>query len=282
MPLPQVTNTLIRSEWITDILGLLLNVLYSIAIILAAITIAKWLQKRILRIAAHHPALDPTLFGFLGNLIKYLILAFAIIFVLNRFGIQTTSLVALIGAAGLAIGLALQGTLTNLAAGVMLILFRPFRVGDTIDAASQSGTVQEISLFSTELKTYDGIQIIVPNSNIWSSSITNYSANPVRMIDLTISVAYSADLKKASQILQDIADNEPRVLTDPAPFIKVKALADSSVDFYFRLWTLSADWGAVQCDVRERVKLAFDDAGIDIPFPTRSIMLEHISNDTKA
>lgn len=257
-----------------------LNVLYAIVILLVALMVSGWARRKITAAGEKHARLDPTLFGFLGNLAKYAVLAMAVIFVLNRFGIQTTSLVALIGAAGLAIGLALQGTLSNLAAGVMIILFRPFRVGHYIEAGSEAGTVREISLFYTELKTYDGLQIIVPNGDIWASAITNYSVNDTRMIDLTVGVAYDADLKRAETILRRIAESDPRSLPDPAPFVKVKSLGDSSVDFVYRVWTKTSDYWVTRCEMTEAIKLEFDKAGIGIPFPTRTLVLESGAGET--
>lgn len=270
-------NTL--EDWFTEdrvnaAIALALNVAYAIAIIMVALFVAGWVKTRIVNVAQRHPKLDPTLFGFVANLGKYLILVFAATFVLNRFGIQTTSLVALIGAAGLAIGLALQGTLTNLAAGVMIVMFRPFRVGDAITAAGQSGTVQEISLFFTELKTYDGVQVILPNGDVWAKAITNYSVNPIRMIDLTVGVSYNSDLKAASRTLTRVATSDPRVLADPEPFVKVKELGGSSVDFVFRVWVKRADWWVTKCEMTEQIKLELDAAGVEIPFPTQTLIMD--------
>lgn len=269
-------------DWITQdridaALALALNVIYAIVILTIALFLSGWLRGRINALAANHPRLDPTLFSFLGNIAKYLILVLAIIFILSRFGIQTTSLVALIGAAGLAIGLALQGTLSNLAAGVMIVLFRPFRVGDFIEAGDESGTVREISLFSTELRTYDGLQVIVPNSDIWSSAITNYSTNPQRMIDLTVGVAYDTDLRQAREVLSGVLAADARILPDPPPFVKVKDLGDSAVTIHVRGWVNRADFFDTKCDVTEAVKTALDGAGIEIPFPTQTLVVDRDS-----
>ena len=257
---------------IGNVLPFVLNLFYAIVILLVAMIFAAWVRRRIFALAAKHPRLDATLFHFLANLTRYLILAITIIFVLGRFGIQTTSLVAMLGAAGLAVGLALQGTLSNLASGVMLLAFRPFRIGDLIEGAGQFGVVQGISLFVTELKTYDGIKVIVSNSELWSSAIKNYSANPIRMIDITVGVSYASDLKRASAVLNTLAQSDKRILEDPAPFIKVKNLGDSSVDFCFRVWVDTPEWWVTQCELTEGIKLALDEAGIDIPFPTRTLV----------
>lgn len=267
-------DSLITQERIDTALAFALNLIYVAAIAIATFVVAGWLRRRITALAARHPRLDPTLFGFLGNLVKYFVLAMGAIFVLNRFGIQTASLVAVIGAAGLAIGLALQGTLSNLAAGVMIVLFRPFRVGQYIEAGDCTGTVVEIALFYTELRTYDGLQIIVPNGDIWSSSIKNYSANETRMIDLQLGVSYDTDLRRARAALERIAASDPRILAEPAPFIKVKELGDSSVDFVFRVWSKSSDWWALKCDLTEEIKGEFDANEIGIPFPTRTLVVE--------
>jgi small conductance mechanosensitive channel len=267
----QVT-ALLNEPHVIALVAVAANVVYAIVIIVAAILFSGWVRRRIVALAQRHHRVDATLFGFLGSLAQYAVLAFAAVFVLNRFGIQTTSLVALIGAAGLAIGLALQGTLSNLAAGVMLILFRPFRAGDYIAAGGNSGTVKEITLFYTELATPENVQVIVPNSDIWSSSITNYSVNPTRRVDLTVGVSYDSDLKKVDRVLNELVAAEGRGLAEPAPFIKLVNLGDFSVDFAVRVWVNRTDWWDTKCDLTRAVKDRFDSEGIDIPFPTRTLV----------
>ena len=274
-------NGLVTDERVTLAIAMALNVIYAIVIFAVALMVAGWARRRVEAFARRHPRVDATLFGFLGNVVKYTIMVMALIFVLSRFGIQTASLVAVIGAAGLAIGLALQGTLSNLAAGVMLVLFRPFRVGDYIEAGGQAGSVREISLFYTELASFDGLQVILPNSDIWSSAIKNYSANPTRMMDLTIGVSYGSDLQTAQEVLERIAHGDPRALQDPAPFVKVKELGASSVDFVFRVWANRADWWALKCDLTRRIKEEFDAAGVDIPFPTQTLVYDPPSAPAK-
>ena len=275
-------DTWVTQERIDYALGLAMNVLYAIVIIIVALIVAGWVRRRILRFSDNHPRMDATLFGFLGSLAKYAVLTVAAIFVLNRFGIQTTSLVALIGAAGLAIGLALQGTLSNFAAGVMLILFRPFRAGDFVDVAGQSGTVREVSLFFTEFATPDNVQVIIPNGQIWSSAITNYSVNPTRRVDLTFGVSYDSDLKKVDRVLNDIIAADTRIHADPAPFVKVTNLGDSSVDFTLRVWVDRADWWDVTCDLKRVVMDRFGADGIDIPFPTRTLIQQSGADEQAA
>jgi len=229
-------------------------------------------RRRIVAIGGRNKHLDVTLFNFLGNIVRYLILAFASLFVLNTFGIQTTSLVALIGAAGLAIGLALQGTLSNVAAGVMIILFRPIKIGDFVQVSGVSGTVKDISLNYTELADAGNVQVIVPNAQVWGNTITNFSVNQTRRAEWIFGVGYGADLKLAEQVIRDTILSDPRSLADPAPFLQVNNLGDFSVDFLCRVWVKSSDYFQYQADMKRQVKEALDKAGIDIPFPTRTVL----------
>jgi len=244
-----------------------LNILMAIAIIVIAYIFAGFVKKIITRIANSNEALDDTLFEFLGSLARYIILAFAGIMVLERFGITTTSIVALIGAAGLAVGLALQGTLTNLAAGVMLLLFRPFRVGDFIDGAGVFGKVESITLFTTDLSTFDNQHIIVPNSELWGTKIINHSHHPVRGVDLTFSVGYGADLEKAKATILKAVNANEHVLSDPAPWIAVDALSSSSVDIIVRPFCQGEHYFDVRYALPQAVKQELNKAKIEIPFP---------------
>jgi small conductance mechanosensitive channel len=251
---------------------LTLDVLAAIAIVIVMFWAAKFVKGRINKIGLKHEELDNTLFLFLGKIAYFLVLIFGGTVILGRFGIPTTSIVALLGAAGLAIGLALQGTLSNFAAGVMMIVFRPFKVGDYISVSGASGTVVQISIFTTELVTPDNVQIIVPNGQIWGSAITNYSAHETRRVDFVFGVSYDADLKKTDKILQDLLKSDPRIHQDPAPFVKIGTLNDSSVDFTIRVWCSAADYWDIKFDTTRSVKDAFDKNGIDIPFPTRMLI----------
>lgn len=255
------------------IITLLINIVIACAIVFVAIWISNFVSRKIREWGKQHAQLDETLFGFAASLVRYTILAFAGVFVLAQFGVQTTSLVAIIGAAGLAIGLALQGTLSNLAAGVMLLGFRPFKVGDFIEAAGQSGTVSEIGLFTVILNTPDNVQITVPNSDIWSSAIKNYSVHDTRRVDMIFGVSYDSDLKKAETILRKLIKDDERVIDNPEPFVKVTNLGDSSVDFTVRIWCESADYWDLKFDYTRGVKEAFDKGNIDIPYPT-SVQIE--------
>ncbi|GGA16939.1 mechanosensitive ion channel family protein [Neptunicoccus cionae] len=256
-------------EWIV---ALLLNVLYAGLILAAAIWFGGVLQRYIASYAKKHEKIDDMLFSFLGSVARYALLAFAVIFVLARFGIQTASLVAVIGAAGLAIGLALQGTLANLAAGVMLVVFRPFKIGDFVEIGGFSGTVVDVSLFTTELATTDNVQIILPNGEVFGTAIKNYSYHDTRRVDLVLGVSYNTDLKKAESVIKGLVEADERINDLPAPFVKVTNLGDSSVDFTIRAWTDAADFWDVKFDLTRKAKDAFDEAGIDIPFPTRTIV----------
>ncbi|MEE4346086.1 MAG: mechanosensitive ion channel domain-containing protein [Paracoccaceae bacterium] len=248
------------------------SVVGALAIVLGGFIIAGWARNRVIGLTRRYRRLDATLFSFLGNILRYIILAFTTLFVLNTFGIQTTSIVAVIGAAGLAIGLALQGTLSNVAAGVMIILFRPFKNGDFVEVAGEMGTVQEISLNFTELSSLGNVQVIIPNSQIWGNVITNYSAYDTRRAEWVFGVSYGADLKKTEQIIHDTIMADPRSKTDPAPFVQVNNLGDFSVDFLVRVWCASGDYFQYQADMKRAVKEALDAGGIEIPFPTRTMI----------
>lgn len=225
--------------------------------------------------------LDETLVIFVVAILRALLLLFVIIASLSQLGIDTTSLIALIGAAGLAIGLSLQNSLSNFAAGVMLITFRPFIKGNFVDAAGAMGTVEKISIFTTTMTTPDNKEIIIPNGAIMSGNITNFSAKPTRRVDMTFGISYDDDLRLARSILQDIVNEDPRVLKDPAPAVMVGALADSSVNFLVRPWVNSADYWPVFWHTTESVKLRFDEAGITIPFPQRELHITRLETVTE-
>ena len=252
--------------------GVLGNILAALLILLAGMFVAGWARKRIMAVGSRFEQLDNTLFNFLANITRYVILGFAFLFVLNTFGIQTTSFVAVIGAAGLAVGLALQGTLSNVAAGVMIILFRPFKLGDFVEVGGQMGTVKDISLNFIELATAANVQVIVPNAQVWGNTITNYSVYSTRRAEWLFGVGYGADLKKAEAIIRRVVLEDPRALAEPAPFIQVNNLGDFSVDFLVRVWCNSGDLFQFQADMKRAVKEAFDAEGIDIPFPTQTVI----------
>ncbi|MEM8655064.1 MAG: mechanosensitive ion channel domain-containing protein [Pseudomonadota bacterium] len=248
------------------------SVLGAIAILLVGWTMGAWLGRRVRKIGLNHAHLDDTLFNFLGSIVRYVVLGFTVLIVLNTFGVQTTSIVAAVGAAGLAIGLALQGTLSNVAAGVMLILFRPLKIGDFVDVAGKMGTVKDVTLNFTELASIGNVQVIIPNSEVWGNVIENYSIYPTRRAEWTFGVGYGVNLKQAEEVIRDTIMSDERSKTDPEPFIQVNNLGDSSVDFLVRVWCDSADYFQYQADMKRKVKEALDSAGVDIPFPTRTLV----------
>lgn len=249
------------------------NVLIALVILIIGFWIAGRVGAVVRGIGKQHEKLDDTLFNFLGSLARYVVLAFVIIAVLNRFGVETTSIVALLGAAGLAVGLALQGAMSNLAAGVMLMIFRPYKVGDFIDAAGNFGNVEEITLFTTVLRTFDHQQIIIPNGKIWGEQIVNHSHHEVRGVELTFGVSYDTDIDKAREVILNVFKNHEHILDDPAPVVVVSTLNDSSVDFAVRPFVKGEHWFDVRFSVPELVKKALDEAGIEIPFPHQKVIL---------
>jgi len=260
---------LLTLEFLASAVG---SILAALAIIFVGFFVAGWAKRRIASIGGKHAHLDVTLFNFLGNVIRYVIIGFAFLFVLNTFGVQTTSVVAVIGAAGLAIGLALQGTLSNVAAGVMIVFFRPIKVGDFVEVSGQMGTVKEITLNFTELASLGNVQIIIPNSQVWGNTITNYSSYDTRRAEWIFGVGYGANLKLAEDTIRQTILSDPRAKLEPEPFIQVNNLGDFSVDFLVRVWCGSSDYFAFQADMKRKVKEALDSAGVDIPFPTRTLI----------
>ena len=260
---------LLTAEFIAGVAG---SVIAAIAILIIGFAIAGWAARRTAKLGASYPQLDDTLFKFLGSCLRYVIICFTVLFVLNTFGIQTTSLVAVIGAAGLAIGLALQGTLSNVAAGVMIIFFRPIKLGDFVEIAGQMGTVRDVTLNYIELASANNVQVIIPNSVVWGDTIVNYSSYPTRRAEWAFGVGYGANLADAERIIIDTIMADPRSHKNPAPFIQVNNLNASSVDFLVRVWCNSADYFAYQTDMTRQVKEALDAGGIEIPFPTQTII----------
>ncbi len=242
----------------------------AIVILIAGRFLAKIVRSAVQRVLKKSKV-DELLISFVGSLSYMALLAFVIIAALNQVGIQTTSFVAIIGAAGLAIGLALQGALSNFAAGVLMLIFRPFKNSDYIEGGGVSGTVEQIQIFTTELLTPDNKLVIIPNSNMMGGNITNYSANKTRRIDLVIGVSYSDDLLKVKQVLNNILANEPLLLKEPAATVAVAELGDSSVNLVVRPWVKTQDYWKVRFQLVEDIKLGFDLEGISIPFPQHDV-----------
>jgi small conductance mechanosensitive channel len=220
--------------------------------------------------------MDITLRRFVANLARMLLMLFVIIAAIHQLGIQTASLIALLGAAGLAVGLALQGSLSNLAAGVLIVLFRPYKVGDWIEGGGVSGAVEEVQILTTVLKTGDNKRVIIPNSQIMGTTITNYSANETRRVDLVVGVSYGDDLDKVRTELEGLVAADERILKDPTVTIAVSELADSSVNFVLRPWVKTADYWGVYFDLTEAIKKRFDEVGISIPFPQRDVHIHSV------
>ena len=247
-----------------------LKVIAALAIFIIGRWVAKLVRRGVRRML-EKAGTDEIIVGFVGSIAYIALLAFVIVAALGQLGIQTTSFIAILGAAGLAIGLALQGSLANFAAGFLMIMFRPFKVGDFIEGAGVAGVVETIQIFTTTLKTGDNKTIIIPNAKLSGDNIVNYSAKETRRVDMTVGVAYDADLSKVKATLNDILGKDERILAEPAPMVAVAELADSSVNFVVRAWVKSGDYWGVKFDTTETIKLRFDEEGIGIPFPQHDI-----------
>lgn len=247
------------------------SIVGALIILFAGYFLSGLVGRSIYRALRRFKGFDETLRKFFATTARYVILVLVGVTVLAQFGVQTASIIAALGAAGLAIGLALQGTLQNIAAGIMLLALRPFRVGEAVDAGGISGTVQEIGLFATEMSTGDGVFMLVPNSQLWNTPVTNFSRNATRAHNLTFRIGYGDDIEKAQAIIRDMVVPDPRVLAEPAPHIYVSALADSAVNITIRYWAQTANWWQAQLDFTKSVKQAFDEAGISIPLPQQEV-----------
>jgi len=257
------------------LIALLTNIVIAAAILFGGIWLAKQIKKYVV-LMMERRNVDALLASFSSNIVYVALVAFVVIAALSQLGIQTTSFIAIIGAAGLAIGLALQSSLSNFASGVMIIAFRPFKVGDFIEAGGVAGVVEGIQIFSTQMRTGDNKAIIVPNSNITGSNITNYSAKDTRRVDMVFGIGYDDDIKKAKDVLMELINDDDRILKDPEPLVAVSELADSSVNFVVRPWVKAADYWGVMFDFTEAVKLRFDKEGISIPYPQQDLHLHKV------
>jgi len=251
---------------------------YSVKLIAAILIfiIGKWLAGRVSKMTARlleKSKVDITLTRFLENILYYILMVVVIISAASQMGINTTSFLTIVGAAGLAIGLALKDSLSNFASGVMLIMFRPYKAGDFVNAGGVSGKVISIALFNTTLNTGDNQRVIVPNSRITSNVITNVNANDTRRVDLVIGISYEDDIKKAKAVLERIVQEDKRILDTPKPKIAVSALADSSVNFVVRPWVKTAEYWDVYYDLTEKIKTSFDEQGLHIPYPQQDVHL---------
>lgn len=255
-----------------------LAALYGIKLLaaVAIVVIGRWVGQLLRTLTRRLMAkgnLDAMVAGFLSNIVYVVVVAFAVIAALSQVGIQTASFIALVGAAGLAVGLALQGSLSNFAAGALIAIFRPFRVGDFVECAGTAGVVEEIQIFTTRMRTGDNKVIIVPNSAVLSGNIVNYSTKPTRRVDLVACIGYGDDIDAAKALVRDVLAKDQRVLPDPEPVVVVGELADSSVNLTVRAWVNSADYWDVYFETLEAIKKRFDAEGINIPFPQRDVHL---------
>jgi small conductance mechanosensitive channel len=257
----------------------------NIILALGTFLVGRWVANILLRIVKKllgRSKMDVILVNFVVPILHALLLLFIVVASLDQLGVDTTSLIALLAAAGLAVGLAMQDSLQNFAAGVMLIIFRPFRAGDFVEAGGTAGVVETISIFSTIMRTGDNREVIVPNGAIYNGTITNYSARETRRIDMVFGIGYDDDIRKAKQLLGDVLAADERVLKEPAAQVVVGELADNSVNFHVRPWVKSGDYWDVRFDLTERIKLAFDDNGISIPYPQMDVHLNKMSTSTSA
>lgn len=244
-----------------------MNVVFAAIILIVGLFIAGMVGRNLRRALSANPRIDQTLASLFSSIARYAIIVVVIVAVLGRFGIETTAIVAVLGAAMLAIGFALQGTLSNVAAGVMMALFRPYKLGDFVELADAVGTVKEITLFYTELSTTDNKQLIVPNGQAWGNVITNFSAYPTRRADFTFSISYDDDIDKAQKVIRDVFEADERVLKDPELFCEVSAHGGSSIDLTVRAWVNASDLWPVHFHMLKAVKQAFDREDIEIPYP---------------
>jgi small conductance mechanosensitive channel len=249
-----------------------LKVIAAIVILVVGRWVAMGVRKLVKRLM-RKGKMEETITKFIGNLTYVVLLVFVILAALSQIGIQTTSFIAILGAAGLAIGLALQGSLANFAAGFLMIVFRPFRVGDYIEGGGTAGTVEEIEIFTTTLRTPDNKTVIVPNAKMTGDNIVNWTVKGTRRVDLVMGIGYEDDIDKAKKIMSDVLAEDERILKDPAPQIAMVELADSSVNFVVRPWVNAGDYWTIYFDVTEKIKKAFDANGISIPFPQRDVHL---------
>lgn len=256
-----------------------LEVIGAILILIAGLAAAKWLGKQTEEYLQRSERMDKTLIPLFVKMVKILVIAVTILAVLNQFGVETASLIAVLGTIGLAIGLALQGTLSNIASGIMLLLLRPFNVGDAVEIAGTAGVVDEIGLFVTDMHTFDNIAVTMPNSEIWGTEIKNYTRNPTRRVDFEFGIAYDDDINKAMRIVNEVLNADERVLDEPETLVAVGNLGDNAVGILARPWTRTENVWPLKFDITKRVKERFDEEEISFPFPQRDV---HLYNKNEA
>ena len=250
-----------------------LELIGAVAILIVGLIVAKWLGRRVERYMSKSARFDDTITPLFAKAVRIIVIVVTILAVLNKFGVETASLIAVLGTIGLAIGLALQGTLSNIASGIMLLVLRPFSVGDTVDIGSTSGVVDEIGLFVTEMHTFDNVAITMPNSRVWGNEIKNYSQNDTRRVDMEFGIAYDDDMDKAMQVVREVLDADDRVLDEPESLVAISSLGDSAVSIRVRPWTETANVWPLRYDITKRIKERFDEEGLSFPFPQHDVHL---------
>ncbi len=274
------TQTLDFVREVSDVIAnYALEVAGAVVLFVVGWIVAGWSQRRTRSGLARIERIDPTLTPLIANLVRYAILLLVVVAVLAQFGVQTTSVIAVLGAAGIAVALALQGTLSNIASGIMLLFLQPMKVGEYVDADGIAGTVNEIGLFTIQMTTYDGIYMSVPNSQIWNRAIRNYSRLPTRRLDLVVGIAYGDDIGTALAVLTNLLEGDERVRAEPAPQVMVTELADSAVNINLRCWTESGNYWGLRFDLARGAKECLDREGVTIPFPQRDV---HIVSERSA
>ena len=249
----------------------MMDIAGAFAVLVIGLLIASIISRSVDRALTRSQRFDPTVANFLSNVVKYALWALVLVTVLSQFGVETTSILAALGGMALAVGLALQGTLSNVASGVMILVQKPFKVGEAISAGSITGTVQNIGLFTTELKQFDGLFVMIPNSELWNQAIVNFHRHPIRRFELIVGIGYDDSMEQARKELLALADGDERVLDDPAPQAFVASLDDSSVGIGLRVWCATGDYLGLSWDLTEAAKARFDATGISIPFPQREV-----------
>lgn len=250
-----------------------LDMVGAILILIVGWIVANWIQKRIVTAGRKSEKLDETLTTIFGKTAKVIVMVVVLIAVLQQFGVQTASLLAVVGAAGLAIGLAWQGTLSDIAAGIMILIMRPFKIGDAVEVAGTSGVIDEIGLVLTRMHTFDNVAIHMPNSDIWGSKIMNYAQNDNRRVDMVIGFSYDDDIDLAKRTIEEVLSQDDRILNDPAPQVAVSELGGSSVNVIVRPWTKKENYWPLKFDLTERIKKRFDEVGLNFPYPSQDVYL---------
>lgn len=275
----RASNWLVRNQAL--LISYAVNIVAAIAIIIVGMIVARMVSNAVNKVMLSRK-IDSTVADFLSALVRYGIIAFTLIAALGRVGVQTASVIAVLGAAGLAVGLALQGSLSNLAAGVLLVTFRPFRTGEFVDISGQTGTVLNVQIFSTTIRTLDGKIVVIPNGNIISGNIVNYSREPVRRNEFMIGVSYDADIDEVKRLLNEIIQADDRILKDHDIVVRLHELGASSVNFVVRTWSRSSELMPVYWDFLENVKRTFDANGISFPYPQMDVHLKQVKQEEKA